>query len=155
MTNATAMATQLLAVDTWDLCLDALGNEALAEPPYALAQDVASAARTFLGEVFYDDTLGVPYEQQILGHAPPLNLLSGFMVQAALTVPGVVTAQFTVYSVIGRQVKGAITFTDNLGQTASVSVSGNIIPPMPPGGTGWTADSVVVTADSSTFTADG
>lgn len=138
----------MLTVDVWDLCLDALGNIALAQPPYALAQSVANAARTFLGEVFYDDTLGVPYEQQILGHAPPLNLLSSFMVEAALTVPGVITAQFTVYSVIGRQVKGAITFTDNLGNTGSVSVSGTIIPPTP-GGTGWTADSIVVTADST------
>jgi len=153
MTNAAATNTMLLTVDQWDVCLDANQNWAMAAPPYALAQDVASAARTFLSEVFYDDTLGVPYQQQVLGHNPPLNILSGFMVAAALTVSGVITANFTVYSVIGRKVTGAITFTDNLGNTGSVSVSGQIIPT--PAGGGWTADSIVVTADSSTFTADG
>ena len=145
MTNAAAQNTMLLTVDQWDVCLDANQNWAMAEPPYALAQDVASSARTFLAEVFYDDTLGVPYQQQVLGHNPPLNVLSGFMVQAALTVPGVVTAQFAVYSVIGRKVNGAITFTDNLGNTGTVGVSAS----QPVGSPYWTADSVTVTADSN------
>ena len=44
----TTYSTLLLDQTEWDLVLDASGNIALASPPYALAQDVASAVRTFL-----------------------------------------------------------------------------------------------------------
>jgi hypothetical protein len=115
-----AQNTLLLAVDTWDLCLDAAGNIAMATPPYALAQDVASAIRTFLGECYYDDTIGVPYQAQILGHQPPLNMLEGLIVQAALTVPGVVSAKCTVTSVANRKVTGQVTFIDDRGTPGAV-----------------------------------
>jgi hypothetical protein len=92
MSDGTPGNTLLLTTDTWDLCIDSLGNIAMAAPPYALAQDVASAARTWLGEVLYDTTVGVPY-QQILGQRPPASLVQAAMVEAAMTVPGVVQAE--------------------------------------------------------------
>ena len=70
----TTYNTLLLDTVAWDLVLDSFGNIALASPPYALAQDVASAIRTFLGEVYYDASLGVPYFQDILGQLPPMAL---------------------------------------------------------------------------------
>ncbi len=39
--------TLLLDTDEWDLVLDANGDIALADEPYAISQDVASAIRTF------------------------------------------------------------------------------------------------------------
>jgi hypothetical protein len=118
------MNTLLLDVALWDLCLDADGNIAMAQPPYALAQDVASAIRTVLGEVWYNDTLGIPYFQQILGKRPPLPVLQAYMVQAALTVPNVVSAICIIDSVdrATRKVIGQVQFTDNLGNTGSVSL---------------------------------
>lgn len=116
------MNTLLLALDTWDLCLDASGNIALATAPYALAQDVASAIKTFLGEVYYDTTLGVPYFQQILGQTPPVAVFQEYMIQAALTVPGVVAATCIIQSFTDRQVTGQVQFTDSSGNSQTVSI---------------------------------
>jgi hypothetical protein len=116
------MDTMLLAVDTWDLVQDASHNIALASAPYALAQDVASAIRTFLGEVWYDDTLGVPYLTQILGKTPPLSVFQSLMVAAAVTVPGVVAAICVIESVTARKVTGQVQFTDSSGATGIVSI---------------------------------
>ena len=45
--SAPPYSTLLLDPDTWDLTVDNNGNIAVAAPPYAVAQDVASAIRTF------------------------------------------------------------------------------------------------------------
>jgi hypothetical protein len=84
--------TLLLDQTTWDLVLDANGNIAVASAPYQLAQDAASACKTFLGECWYDTTVGVPY-WSILGLTPPLPLIKHYLVEEAMTVPGVVAAQ--------------------------------------------------------------
>lgn len=124
------MDTLLLAVDTRDLCLDASGNIAVASTPYALAQDVASCLRTFIGEVWYDDTLGIPYFQKILGKSPPLTVFQALMEQTALTaVPTtadvyVVSATCIIQSfdIASRVITGQVQFTDSTGQTGSVSI---------------------------------
>ena len=107
--------TLLLDVVTWDLVLDASGNIAIATPPYSLAQDVATSVRTMLGEVWYNQSLGVPYKQ-ILGVAPvPLVLLKAQCVAAAETVPGVYNAAMTVSGFVNRILTGQIAFTDASG----------------------------------------
>lgn len=120
---ATEYNTLLLDTAAWDLCVDLAGNIALAAPPYALAQDVASAVRTFAGEVWYDTTLGVPYFSQVLGHSPPITLFKALIVQAALTVPGVVAASCYIQSIAGRKVTGQIQFTDSNGAATTLSLT--------------------------------
>lgn len=124
------MKTLLLDVARWDVCLDAAGNWAVADTPYSLAQDVASAVRTFLGEVWYDDTLGVDWFGQVLGKTPPLSLLQELIVRAALgAVPQ--TADVYVKSAVcviqsfdatTREVKGQIQFVDSNGNSGSVAL---------------------------------
>lgn len=114
-------ATLLLDQNLWDLCLDANGNIALANPPYAVAQDVASAVRTFLGEVYYDTTLGVPWWQQVLGKFPPLSLVKQLIVDQALTVPGCNGPVVYISSFTDRVVKGQVQFTDPSGTTQVAS----------------------------------
>lgn len=119
------MNTLLLDLTNWDLCIDANGNIAMAAPPYAVAQDVACAQRTFLGEVYYNSLLGIPYFQNILGHNPPASLFSEYMVAAALTVPDVVSnpapvCVFTAFN--NRGVLGQTTFTDSDGNTQTVTL---------------------------------
>lgn len=116
------MRSLLLAVNDWDLVLDASGNIALASEPYALAQDVASAVRTFLGEAWFNDTLGVPYFETILGKSPPLIVFQDALIAAALTVPGVVSATCTITAYEGRTVTGQILFTDSTGRTGTVTI---------------------------------
>ena len=114
------MQTIFLLPSTWDLALDSSANIALASDPYAQAQDAASALRTFAGEVFYDTTQGIPYWEQILGHRPPLALMKAKFVDAALTVPGVVSAQVFLTSA-DRTVSGQVQITDS---TGTVSAAG-------------------------------
>jgi hypothetical protein len=115
------MRTLLLDRALWDLCLDANGNIAVADAPYALAQDVATACRTNLGECYYDTSLGVPYAA-IMGLNPSPTYLRAQFVKAALTVPGVVTAT-CVLNPIGqdRVLSGQIQFTDTSGVQQTVS----------------------------------
>ena len=116
------MNTLLLDLTQWDLLTDAAGNIAMATPPYAVAQDVASAVRTFLGEVWYDTALGVPYFQQVLGKTPPLTLFQELIVLAAMTVPTVESAECTISGFEDRRVTGQVTFTTTNGTTGTVSL---------------------------------
>lgn len=115
--------TLLLDQTIWDLCLDASGNIAMATPPYAVAQDAASAVRTFLGECWYNTALGIPYLGKILGVFPvPYALIKAQCVAAALTVPGVVSAQMFITSIKNRQLSGQLQVTDSNGNTQAVTI---------------------------------
>ena len=116
--------TLLLDQDAWDLVLDINSNIALAEVPYSIAQDVASAARTFLGECWYDNDLGVPYWQQILGELPPLQYVSQQYVTQSLTIPNVVSAQVQFNSFEDRILSGQILVVDTDGTTNTVAFGG-------------------------------
>jgi hypothetical protein len=113
--------TLLLDQSAWDLVIDSAGNIAMATPPYALAQDVASAVRLFLGELWYDTIKGIPYFEDVLGHFPPLSLLTGYIETAALTVPGVVSAQCIISSFDSREISGQILFIDETGASNGVT----------------------------------
>jgi hypothetical protein len=100
---------------TWDLAIDASGNIALASDPYALALAASCACRTFLGECYYNTTIGVPYWQQILGHLPTLQYVKSQLAAAAETVPGVVSAQVFITGLVNRQITGQVQVTDSAG----------------------------------------
>lgn len=119
-----AFNTLLLDVGLWDLTLDANNNIALAAPPYALAQDVASACRTVLAEVYYDNTIGVDYFGEIFGQTPTVAEFQEQFVVAARTVPDVVSAAciIEVYDAATRQTTGQVQFTDGGGYTQAVSI---------------------------------
>lgn len=119
--GSVARSTLLLDQTAWDLVLDANGNIAMASPPYALAQDVASAVRLFLGELWYDTTQGIPYWTQVLGKLPPASLLIEMINQAALTVPGVVSVQTFITAFNARAVEGQIQFVDINNVTTTVN----------------------------------
>jgi hypothetical protein len=113
--------TLLLDLTTWDLVVDASGNIAMASPPYALAQDVATACKTYLGEVWYDSTLGVPYSY-LLGSLPSIAILQNIYVAVALTVPGVVSAQCVIQKLENRSLTGQIQFVDENNQAGAVQI---------------------------------
>ena len=117
----TMFNTLLLDAAQWDLVIDSSNNIAMAEPPYAVSQDVASAVRLFLGELWFDTTRGIPYWTDVLGHMPPASLLCGYIERAALTVPGVVKAQCVITSFTDRSASGTLQFTDESGGQNSVS----------------------------------
>lgn len=113
------MDTLLLDRSTWDLTLDATGNIAVASDPYSLAQDAASAIRTFQGEVYWDTTLGLPWLSSILGKNPSLSQLKAYFVAAAMTVPDVASAKCYIRAITSRIVAGQIQVTSTSGQTSA------------------------------------
>jgi hypothetical protein len=116
------MDTLLLDTGSWDLVLNAAGNIAVATEPYSLAQDAASAIKTFLGEVFFDTTVGVPWLTQILGQTPSLALLKAQLAAAALTVPDVGSAQVFISSFNDRIITGQVQTTQaSTGQTSAAN----------------------------------
>lgn len=123
------MQTLLLTLDQWDLCTDAVGNLAVASDPYSVAQDVASACRAFEGDIWYNQSAGIPYFQSILGKQTPIELLKQWLVQQALLVPGCTNPAVYISSIANRQVSGQIQFTDSNGvqQTTAISVALPII----------------------------
>jgi hypothetical protein len=116
------MKTALLDITEWDLVLDAAGNLAIATEPYQFSQDVASAIKLFLGELWYDIGKGVPYFTDVLGHNPPITYFQALMENAALTVPGVTKATCTISQLDNRTITGEVRFTTSTGQTGLVAV---------------------------------
>lgn len=112
--------TLLLDRTAWDSVLDTDGNIACASNPYSIAQDVASAIRTFLNECWYDTTQGLPYRESILGQSPPLSLVKSKVEAVARTVPGVATAVCTFVTFTNRALTGRVEITDDTG-TASTA----------------------------------
>lgn len=108
-------ATLLLDPETWDLTLDASGNVAVAQAPYALAQDASSACRLFRGELWYDTTQGINYSGNILGFQAPISLLRADLIAAAETVPDVTAAKVFVTAIIDRRVVGQVQVFDSSG----------------------------------------
>ncbi len=116
------MNTLLLDVSAWDLCLNANGDIAVATQPYSLAQDAASAIKTFLGEVYLDTTVGVPWLQQIFGKSPPLALVKSALIDAAETVPDVAQAQVFFTSLTNRALSGQVQVVSaSSGQTSATT----------------------------------
>jgi ligand-binding sensor domain-containing protein len=115
------MNTLLLDRRHWDLVLDVAGNIAMAKEPYAIAQDVASACRLFAGELWYATNKGIPYFSEILGHWPPLAVVRARLIEAALTVPGVVSAQVVITEFKDRTITGQVQFIDTTGASHGVT----------------------------------
>lgn len=124
-------STLLLDTVAWDLVLDAAGNIAVASEPYSLAQDAASAIRTWsdggptgLGECYWDTTLGLPYRTQIFGQPPSLTLLKAQFEAAALTVPDVASATVFISAFTDRALSGQVQVTSvSTGQTSYADFS--------------------------------
>ena len=102
------MKTLLLGTDDWDLLLDSSGNIAVASEPYSLAQDAASAIKTFSGECYWNTTIGVPYLTQIFGRNPSVATLKSLFSDAAMTVPDVASAVVFITAISGRAVSGQV-----------------------------------------------
>lgn len=117
----TITLTQPGSVDPWDLTVDGSGNLAMSTGAAAIAQDVASAISTFLGEVYYDTTVGVPFFSQVFGQSFSRSVVANLLKNAALTVPGVVSAQVTITSFAKRKLSGTVEVIDTVGQSIGVT----------------------------------
>ena len=115
------MKSLLLDRTAWDLVLTASGDIAVASEPYAIAQDVATALRTFKNDCWYDQAKGLPYWQKILGKFPPMSVVRSLLEKEALTVAGVVSAKVVNLSITDRALTGEVEITDTYGTTSTAS----------------------------------
>jgi hypothetical protein len=117
------MDTLALSLD-WDLVIDSNRNMALARNGQAISQDVASALKTFQGEVFYDETLGIPYYASILAQRYRPGLMNSFFAKEALKVPEVLSSSARVenFDRITRRYSGKVLVTTNAGVNLEVIV---------------------------------
>lgn len=113
--------TLLLDRDAWDLVLDAAGDIAVAGAPYATAQDVASAIRTFVGDCWYDQRKGMPHWQQILGHYPPMTMVRDRIAQEAMREPKVARAVVQRLDATDRALTGDLLVIDEYGNENGVT----------------------------------
>jgi hypothetical protein len=118
------MKTLLLDPSTGDLVKDASGNIAVASNPYSLAQNAASAIKMFLGEQWYNTTIGVPWltsngQNQFLAAPPNIPLMKSKLSAVALTVPDVVSAKVFITSIVDRNISGQVQVTDGSGTTTA------------------------------------
>jgi hypothetical protein len=114
-------ATLLLNTATWDIVVGIDGNIALASEPLNLAQDAASAIKVFLGEWWWDTTIGVPYYTEVFGLRPTLALLKQLFIDAALTVPGIAAAQCFISDFSSRAISGQIQVVASTGGAAAAN----------------------------------
>lgn len=116
------MRTLFLLPSTWDLELDSSGNIAVASDIYQLAQDIASACRTFLRDVYYNQAQGISYFESVLGYNGfPLSLYKMYLELEAVSIVGVASANAQL-TMTGRTVTGAILFTTEDGQNGQIQL---------------------------------
>ena len=117
------MKTLFLRPDSWDLMLDTDGNIAVANSTYQQAQDIASACRTIKQDMYFNQQDGIPYLTDILGKGKyPLALYRKYLQDAALSVPGVVSAQAELSMSDNRVVLGQIKFTNDNNITGVINL---------------------------------
>jgi len=128
------MDTLQLDTALWDLTTDVYGNlatvgdatpaSAQTGPGMRLAQDVATRTRAWRGEVYFDTSQGIRYDQ-ILGAAPNLAVVQNAFNTEALNVPLCETAiavfQFAAGSV--REITGTLSVADVSGNNAVVTLT--------------------------------
>ena len=113
----------LLDRTTWDFVVDASGNIAVCSETYSIIQNVATAIRTWFAEVWYDTSIGIPYDDGIFDGTAPLSIMKAQAEATAETVSGVASAQclFLLQSAT-RTLSGAIAITLTTGETVSVNL---------------------------------
>ncbi|MBV1834963.1 hypothetical protein [Novacetimonas pomaceti] len=116
------MTSLLLDRTTWDLSVTAGRDIAVASDPYAVAQDVACAVRTFAGECWYDTSGGIAYFNMVLGVGQSPALFRAQVEATARAVPGVADARCVLRSIgADRVLGGEIALGLTTGESTSVS----------------------------------
>lgn len=126
------MDTIALDPALWDFTVDLNGNLATfgdstaaseaTGPAMRMAQDAATQCLAFRGEVYYDATQGVRYDQ-ILGRSPNMVFITSEFQAQALLAEGVAQAVPSLtYSSGTRGITGAVYVTDASGVSGMVNL---------------------------------
>lgn len=108
--------------DTWDIELNSSNNLSMVGNPYACAQDVATACSTFRGECIYQTGIGVPYNEQILGHNPGTGSIQTWLENEALRLPYIADVSATIVTGEARAATGVILVIDRNGIESTINL---------------------------------
>lgn len=112
-----------LNTSTWDLELDGDGNIAITDGSYSVAQDAASSCLVFLGECYYDSTLGIPWKTNVLGKRPTAGFIQQKIQAEVRKLPVVDQALASVFfDKTTRSMRGTIRVTDVDGNVSQVNL---------------------------------
>ena len=115
----------LLLDKNWDLTLDKSGRIAVADGPYATAQNVANECRLFTNDACFEQTRGIPYFLITLGKAPALSVLKARLRKAAMLVDDVkdvVSIDVQSFDTETRLLSGDIQFTSKEGENGAIEL---------------------------------
>lgn len=110
------MKTLALNNSDWDLYVDELGNLATKESDDRLAQDVASSCRVFKGEMEFDITRGVEYNNP----DKIRKTIKDEIRKQALIVGGVNEAVVSIEAIENRKAKVVIYVTNENGDKITI-----------------------------------
>lgn len=98
-----------LAIDTSGDIKVTDGDVTLTSGIEAIRQHVEIRLRSFAGEWFLDERIGVPYFGNVFRKNPDLTVLNAIFTKAILDTPGVNSLQSLTFNLVGRQLN--ITFS--------------------------------------------
>jgi len=107
------------------------GDLTLVEASDQINQAIRQALGTFFGEWFLNNTVGVPYFQQIFVPSPNLDLVQANLLNAIQNVPGVVQIQSFAfdYGASNRSLDVSISVMTTNGQTIPVATTVGVASP--------------------------
>lgn len=109
--------------DRWDIQLDDLGNIAITKNPYAVAQDVACACKTELGECFYNKSIGLPYFEKIFKRQVGIRFVQSKLQAEANKLSYVSQTQCTLaVDTIKRLTTGMISIIDTNNEESTINL---------------------------------
>ncbi len=99
------------------------GNLVIIEDTDQIRQAIGEALRTFFGEWFLDNTIGVPWFQQILISHPNLDVIQAILIDTVLSVPGVAQLNSFTFNYVNGTRSLSVTFValSSNGQTIKVN----------------------------------
>lgn len=95
----------------WDLELNAIGDITVVEEEEDLAQTVATAVRLFQKDFIYDEDLGIPYIEEILGQTNNSAFYEPYIRQEANRINGVANIELTDITFNNRELIANIQIT--------------------------------------------
>lgn len=114
----------LLNTDSWDIEIDSKGNIATVDNPYSIAQNVACAVSTFLGESIADENIGIDYAN--FQDGKKVQYLSFLYMKEAKRFSYIKDAKALLYydkvGMKNRELSGVITILDTDNNTTTLTL---------------------------------
>ena len=116
----------LLLTNNWDITLDSLGNLAIADKNYSIAQDVANAVKLFTNDAYFDTRAGIPHFEISLKRNVSASVVRARIKEAAEAVPGVKSATVNIIEINNNSLQAEILITLENNTTAQITSELNI-----------------------------